>query len=402
MPGFVQAEVIGTTVPALPLTAERIAEAPEASRTAWADYLAWSKAQSLADQAVLTAERMGLSPLPAPAPGGDGAKTMPLNRETAWYASPEARHVADVIVSFQTPAGGWGKNAPRDGAIRQRGQSWVAGKDEAWHYVGTFDNGATTTELQFLARVAAQAPGAEGDSYRASFLRGVAYVLWAQYPNGGWPQVWPLEGGYHDAVTFNDNTLSDIVAVLHLTAAGQGDYAFVPPAVRDQAAEALDRAIAVILASQVRIEGRLTAWGQQHDTLTLRPVGARNFEPASLSSSESAGLLLELMKIEQPAPAVVASVHAGAAWLKSKAMTGVAWVRVGNDKALVPDAQAKPLWARYYSLETGQPIFGDRDLTIHDDVAGISTERRNGYAWYGTSPQKALDVYAEWGQKHPQ
>lgn len=158
----------------------------------------------------------------------------------------------------------------------------------------------------------------------------------------------------------------------------------------------------MILSSQVRIERQPTAWGQQHDTLTLMPVGARNFEPASLSSSESAALLLELMQVENPSSAVVASVHAGAAWLKSKAMTGVAWVKVGNDKALVQDAYAKPLWARYYSLETGQPIFGDRDLTIHDDVAEISVERRNGYAWYGTSPQKALDVYAEWSQKHSQ
>jgi len=33
------------------------------------------------------------------------------------------------------------------------------------------------------------------------------YLLAAQFPNGGWPQVWPLEGGYHDAITYNDNAV---------------------------------------------------------------------------------------------------------------------------------------------------------------------------------------------------
>jgi PelA/Pel-15E family pectate lyase len=40
----------------------------------------------------------------------------------------------------------------------------------------------------------------------------VRYLLAAQFPNGGWPQVWPLEGGYHDAVTFNDNAVSEAAA----------------------------------------------------------------------------------------------------------------------------------------------------------------------------------------------
>ena len=113
---------------------------------------------------------------------------MPLDRSAAWYASAEARHVADVIVSFQTPAGGWSKNSPRDGALRQPGQPYVSGHkpapdDVSWGWVGTFDNNATTTEMAFLARVAAQAPGAEGEVYRKSFLRGLDYVFNAQYPN---------------------------------------------------------------------------------------------------------------------------------------------------------------------------------------------------------------------------
>ena len=82
-------------------------------------------------------------------------------------------------------------------------------KDPKWNYVGTLDNDATNTQLRFLVLVSGQTPGADGDAYRASFLKGVRYLLAAQFPNGGWPQVWPLEGGYHDAITFNDNAVSE-------------------------------------------------------------------------------------------------------------------------------------------------------------------------------------------------
>jgi PelA/Pel-15E family pectate lyase len=58
-------------------------------------------------------------------------------------------------------------------------------------------------------------------AYRASLLRGVDYLLAAQFPNGGWPQVWPLEGGYHDAITFNDDATVQTMRLLN--GVGGGD-----------------------------------------------------------------------------------------------------------------------------------------------------------------------------------
>jgi PelA/Pel-15E family pectate lyase len=49
------------------------------------------------------------------------------------------------------------------------------------------------------------------------------------------------------------------------------------------------------------------------------------------------------------------------------------------------------LWSRNYDLVTQQPIFGDKDQRIHDDVNDISIGRRNGYHWYVTQPQRVLD-----------
>jgi PelA/Pel-15E family pectate lyase len=390
--------VVGHTVPAPPLTESRVAGKPE-----WQAYLVRSRQLMAADKASFAAEKPN-GEVPVLEGSGSGAKTMPLDRDAAWYATPAARHVADVIVSFQTPAGGWSKNSPRDGALRQPGQPYVAGHkpapdDVAWGWVGTFDNNATTTEMEVLARVAAQAPGAEGDAYRNSFLRGLEYTLAAQYPNGGWPQVYPLQGGYHDAITYNDDALGDITTLLSRIAAGKGDYGFVPSAQRERARLAEAKALECILATQVRVNGRLTVWGQQHDPLSLEPVGARNYEPASLASAESAGMLLYLMSIEKPSPQVVASVEAGVAWLKSAALQGMAWQRGPAGNSLISKPAAPSLWARYYDLQTGQPVFGDRDLSLHDDVREISAERRNGYAWFNTSSQKALDAYGAWKQR---
>jgi PelA/Pel-15E family pectate lyase len=409
--------VIGTSRPAESITAARIATLPAKDRAAWAAYLERSQKQMQIDRATLAAERTAGAPEPPLPKEGFSARTMPLNRDAAWYGSAEPRHVADVIVSFQTPAGGWSKNLDLSGAPRARGQSYTTDnlskhpsvddfdtpKDPHWNYVGTLDNDATNTELHFLALVSGTTPGAAGEAYRASFLRGVRYLLAAQFPNGGWPQVWPLEGGYHDAITFNDNAVTESAELLTAVAAGAGDYAFVPAELRRQAAASAEHALECILATQVVVKGRRTVWAQQHDALTLAPVAGRNYEPAALSSGESSDVLLYLMQLPHPSPAVIAAIDAGVAWLKDAAINGQEWVggrNTSGGRHLEAKAGAGPIWARYYSIGTGLPVFGDRDKTIHDDVSELSLERRNGYAWFSAGPQQALDAYAAWSNNH--
>lgn len=411
------AAVIGTSKPAESITAARIAAFPAKDRAAWMAYLARSQKQMQVDRATLAMERAPGAPEPALPKEGFSARTMPLNRDAAWYGTDEARHIADVIVSFQTPAGGWSKNLDMTGSPRARGQSYTPDnlskhpsvddfdtpKDPHWNYVGTLDNDATNTELHFLLLVSTATPGAAGDSYRASFLRGIRYLLAAQFPNGGWPQVWPLEGGYHDAITFNDNAVTESAETLTAVAEGTGNYSFVPAELRQQAKAAAAHALDCILATQVIVNGKRTVWAQQHDALTLAPVAGRNYEPAALSSGESADVLVYLMHLTQPSPAVVAAIDAGVAWLKVTTITGQEWVGgrgTPGGRHLEAKAGAGPIWARYYSISTGLPVFGDRDKTIHDDVNELSLERRNGYAWYSAGPQQALDAFATWSKTH--
>jgi len=411
------AAVIGTSKAAESITPARIATLPAKDRAAWAAYLDRSQKQMQVDRVTLAAERTAGAPEPPMPKEGFSARTMPLNRDAAWYGTDEARHVADVIVSFQTPAGGWSKNLDMSGAVRAPGQSYTPNnlsrfpgpddfdtpKDPHWNYVGTLDNDATNTELHFLALVSGATPGAAGETYRASFLRGVRYLLAAQFPNGGWPQVWPLEGGYHDAITFNDNAVTESAETLTAVADGAGNYGFVPAELRQKTKAAADHALQCILAAQVVVKGQRTVWAQQHDALTLAPVAGRNYEPAALSSGESADVLLYLMQLPHPSSAVVAAINAGMAWLKAAAITGQEWVGgrgTPGGRHLEAKAGAGPIWARYYSITTGLPVFGDRDKTIHDDVSELSLERRNGYAWYSAGPQQALDAYAAWSKSH--
>ena len=124
---------------------------------------------------------------------------------------------------------------------------------------------------------------------------------------------------------------------------------------------------------------------------------------AALSSGERVSVLLYLMQLPHPSSAVIAAVNAGVAWLKGAAINGQEWVGgrgTAGGRHLEAKAGAGPIWARYYNITTGLPVFGDRDKTIHDDVSELSPERRNGYAWFSAGPQQALDACAAWSKSY--
>ena len=128
-----------------------------------------------------------------------------------------------------------------------------ASREPKWGYVGTLDNDATTTEIRFLAKLASAAGGnAKGaDARRKSYLSGIEYILAAQYPNGGWPQIWPLLGEYHDVITFNDDAMTKAMDVLLDAAEGRDEFAGVPAELRTRARAALAKGIETTLATQI-------------------------------------------------------------------------------------------------------------------------------------------------------
>ena len=61
-----------------------------------------------------------------------------------------------------------------------------------------------------------------------------------------------------------------------------------------------------------------------------------------------------------------------------------------QDRRALQSPGAEPLWARFYALDTGKPVFLDRDSVTRGSFNDLSRERRNGHAYYGTWPRALL------------
>lgn len=301
----------------------------------------------------------------------------------SWFNSDAGKKAMECILSWQSEHGDWPKNT--DTTTKPY-------LGERSKLLGTFDNGATTGELRALAR----AFNATGDvRYEKAFLKGFDHILSAQYTNGGWPQYFPLRAGYYTHITFNDNCMVRILEFLG-DAAISKDFKFLAEGRRESATRAIERGVDCIVKCQIVINGTPTVWCGQHDEVTLAPAPARSYELASLSGSESAGILKYLINLESPTPEVIRAVKAGVAWFESSRLKGIRIEKINGDLKVIKDELASPLWARFYELETNRPFFCDRDGIPKYSLAEIGSERRNGYAWYGNWGNSLADAYAKW------
>jgi len=323
-----------------------------------------------------------------------------LRQRPEWYASAEARAVADSVIQYQSPQGGWPKStdlaipphSPKDIPPPGRGRA------------NTIDNGATTTPMRFLALMV-QATGEA--RYREAFAHGIDYLLAAQYPNGGWPQYFPLRKGYYSRITYNDGAMIKVLTILRDAAAGKPPYTFVDENRSSRAEKAVQKGIECILNCQIVADGKKTAWCAQHDEKTFAPRKARSYELPSISGAESVGIVRFLMSIDNPNPEVIEAVQAAVAWFERAKLTGIREIRKsdkstprGYDKVIIEDPTAPPLWARFYEIGTNRPIFGDRDGKVYYAMSEISPERRTGYTWYGNWPAELLSRdYPAWQKK---
>ncbi|MEB2780572.1 pectate lyase [Algoriphagus sp. C2-6-M1] len=319
----------------------------------------------------------------------------------AWYGSEEAKAVAENVMLTQKDIGGWEKNKAYHQDLSDSERAEI--KADKSKTGATFDNGATITEMRFLAKVYGHS---QDSRYKEAFEKGLNYIFISQYDNGGWPQFYPVRTGsvaYSGHITYNDDAMVNTLRFLREIYSEDNAYSALKldPKVIAQAQKSFDAGIDCILKTQIVVDGTPTVWCAQHDEKTLTPANARTYELASFSGSESVRIVQLLMELENPSKEVIASIDGAVNWFEKHKIEGIKLeTKIDEDgkknRLVISDRNAPPLWARFYDLETEKPFFSDRDGIKKNSLAEIGHERRNGYSWYTDEPAKVLKKYPEW------
>lgn len=322
------------------------------------------------------------------------------------YKLTEIEAIADNILLYQRNNGGWPKNYDMFAVLNDAQKDSLINTQNILNT--TFDNGTSYTHVACLADVYT---ATKIEKYKDAALKGLNYIMSAQYPNGGWPQYYPLENNYSRHITYNDGAFEGIIQVLKDIADNQPQYAFIDSKRREKIKAAYEKGLSCILKTQIVDNGKPTAWCQQHDEVTLQPAWARAFEPPSICNGESAGLVLFLMSINHPSKAIMEAVKNAKVWFEASEIKNtrvktvsapemVTKFRISkSDRVVVDDPSAPPIWTRYYELKTDKPLFCNRDSKVVYSLAEVDRERRDGYGWYTYAPQKVLDMYEGWAKK---
>lgn len=323
------------------------------------------------------------------------------------YKPEQLAEIGDNMILFQKDNGGWPKNYDFFAILTEAQKDSVSSKHHETNT--TFDNGTTYTHIAALSVIY---KGTQQEKYRDAAVKGLHFLLKAQYGNGGWPQYYPIEkNNYSKEITYNDGAFEGIMELLRDILNGLPQYDYLEASDHKKVEQAFNKGIDCIVKTQINDAGVPTAWCQQYDEHTLQPAWARKFEPASICNSESADLVLFLMSIDHPDQRVIAAIQDAVKWFQDSKIynTRVDIIPAPKmetpfrtsttDRVVVHDTTAAPIWTRYYELKTHKPLFCNRDSKVVYSLAEVDRERRDGYAWYTYAPQKVLNKYHDWQQK---
>ncbi|SFF21439.1 pectate lyase, PelA/Pel-15E family [Paenibacillus algorifonticola] len=292
----------------------------------------------------------------------------PLTTVMAADASGTTASLSDVLKNQQAD-GGWRKD------YSETSGEWSK---------STIDNKATYSEIR---RLASEYQKTKDSKYSTAAIKGINFLINMQYANGGFPQVYQ-SSGYHKHITYNDNAMINVLILLDEVASKKGDFSFIDSTLAAKSKQAVDKGVDCILNTQVTVSGKLTAWGQQHDSSTLKPAGARIYEVPSLTAQESVNIV-KFLKTRTSTTKIAAAIKGAEDWFKAVQITGIRVEKTSNDVVVISDSSVTtPIWARFYEIGTNKPIFVGRDGVVKYKLSDIDQERRTGYAWYGNWPSK--------------
>lgn len=345
-------------------------------------------------------------------------RDLAYSKDTKWFASKEAQDVADTVLAYQFPSGGWPKNNNWNhmpDAEESTVRAEIRGLMATTGIGSTIDNKATTSEMLFLANIcSATSDKSLKDKYSKAFEKAFNYLIEMQYDNGGWPQFYPLKPDksdgtpyYSSQITYNDDAMVNVMKLMRDIARNKAPYNVFnfSDEAKSKAQTAFDKGVSCILSTQIRKNGKLTVWCQQHDRETFAPTKARAYElPSFTAAGESCDILELLMGISNPSDEIINSVCAGVEWLRNHAIENMTVERFTNtdnkpDIRLSYKEGAPLLWTRYYDIDTEKPFFCDRDGIKKPKLEDIGYERRNGYGWIGREPADIIEKFPKWYNK---
>ena len=202
-----------------------------------------------------------------------------------------ARKAADAIIYGQHPLGGWHYFIDFDPTgvpewYKAQASKFLFGMEEYRYYYGnaTFDDRVTQDAARFLLRFYNLSREA---AYREPLLKALDFMLLSQYPNGAWPQRYPLRDDYaHDGFpdytsfyTLNDGAMQANIELLLDAHRSLGD-----PRYFEGARKGVD---ALIALQGPEDQG---CWAEQYG-FDLQPIAARTHEPAGYVVRESIGVI---------------------------------------------------------------------------------------------------------------
>jgi PelA/Pel-15E family pectate lyase len=322
----------------------------------------------------------------------------------ARYREEQTREIAENLVLYQRANGGWPANFDplrilTDGERREL-ESERSKEDTS------LDNHATYPNVEYLAWASQQTKDVR---FQAAAVRGLEFLLKAQYANGGWPHSWPSQRDYRPRVTLIDGVMVGVLKTLHRAAERREPFQWLPAELVERVREAAERGDRCLLGLQVKRGDVLTGWASQYDEHSLKPTQGRSYELPALVSSETVNVLEYLMSFDSPSDEMVAAIQSGARWLEESKIKGLRIERVKAEKVryqnhtsrddvvAVDDPNAPPIWARFYDLDTNEPVLANRDGRRVTKLSEIERERRTGYSWYGGYAQRFLETsYPAW------
>ncbi len=290
------------------------------------------------------------------------------------YYYQAAMKAADALIAGEISTGGWNYFINFDSPASTQHFYDTVGQN-AWrleefqHNWGnaTYDDNGTAEAMKFILRLYAEK---FDPKYKSEVMRNIDFVLESQYPNGGWPQRYPLKhefvhhglADYTSYITFNDDVTAENVDYLIQCSEVLQDQRLMP---------AIWRGMNVYLLTQ---QGPAQpGWALQYTPDDLKPAAARSYEPKALATHATSSAIEHLLKFYEMTgdSRFIARVPDALDWLDS--------VRLPDDR--IKDNKAYPT---FIEIGTGKPLY------LHRQGSNVV----NGHYYADYDPANVVEHYS--------